>query len=37
MVTDCPVGLAENVIAEGSRATTDGAANVEAANPVLLE
>jgi hypothetical protein len=37
MVTDCPVGLPENVIAEGSRAKTDGAANVEATNSALLE
>jgi hypothetical protein len=35
MVTDCPVGLAENVIAEGSRAKTECAANVEAAKPAL--
>jgi hypothetical protein len=37
MVTDCPVGLAENVIAEGSRAKTARRANVEAANPAFLE
>jgi hypothetical protein len=35
MVADCPVGLAEDVIAESARAETDGAADVGGANLIL--